>query len=165
MNLTSQTLLLAFMLTLSPLQVPAFDNTHLLEDARNNDREAKYTLAHLYLKGQGGIPYDVEEAIKLLEQAAKTGHQMAAFELGVLYLEGTRVRKDRSLALEWFTRAAQMGQVDAQYFLGLAYRESDFDESESWLRKAAAGGHKEAAIEIELLCTENPEMCGATEGR
>lgn len=136
-----------------------FDNTHLLEDARNNDREAQYTLAHLYLKGKGGIPYDVEEAIRLLEQAAKTGHQMAAFELGLLYLDGTRVRKDRSKALNWFTRSAEMGQVDAQYYLGLAYRKSDINQSVSWLNRAAAGGHDSAAAELQKICAEKPDVC------
>ncbi len=143
---------------LSPAGAPAFDNTHLLEDARNNDREAQYTLAHLYLKGQGGIPYDVEEAIKLLEQAAETGHQMAAFDLGLLFLEGTRVSKDRTKALNWFTRSAEMGQVDAQYFLGLAYRESDTSQSLMWLNRAAMGGHAAAAAEREKICRQ-ADLC------
>lgn len=152
-------LLLFLIATLWSGPALGFDNTHLLEDARNNDREAQYTLAQLYLKGQGGIPYDVEEAIKLLEQAAKTGHQMAAFDLGLLYLDGTRVRKDRTRALYWFTRSAEMGQVDAQYFLGLAYRKSDISQSLIWLNEAAAGGHDGAAEELRKICAEKPGVC------
>lgn len=157
MNMVLRLLLLVAVWGLSLAAALAFDNTHLLEDARNNDREAQYTLAQLYLKGQGGISYDVEEAIRLLEQAAKTGHQMAAFDLGLLYLDGTRVSKDRTKALNWFTRAAEMGQVDAQFFLGLAYRESDISQSLKWLDRAAAGGHPAAAAEREKICSQTDQ--------
>ncbi len=153
--------LLFFFWTLWSDPALAFDNTHLLEDARNNDREAQYTLAHLYLKGQGGVPYDVQEAIKLFEKAGASGHQMAAFELGVLYLDGTRVRKDRARALDWFTRSADLGQIDAQYLLGLAYRKSDISQSLMWLNKAAAGGHDRAAAEVQKICVEKPGACAA----
>ncbi len=141
----------------------AYDNTYLLEDAYSGDAEAQYTLAHLYLKGKGGVVYDVEEAIKLLEQAAKRGHQMAAFDLGSLYLDGTRVRKDSGEALKWFTRSAEMGQIDAQYFLGRAYQTSDAGQAVHWLKRAAVGGHRGAAAELQRICSEHPGACAPSD--
>lgn len=137
----------------------AFDNSHLLDDALNNDPEAQYTLAHLYLKGKGGIEFDVEEGIKLLEQAAAAEHGEAAFDLALLYLNGTKVRKDNKKALKWLTRAADLGQVDGQYFLGMAYQQSDMAVALQWLKKAAKNGHKDASEELKLICREKPDLC------
>lgn len=141
----------------------AFDNEHLIDDARKNDPEAQFTLAHLYLKGKGGIVFDVEEAVKLLERAAESGHRMAAFDLALLYLNGTKVRKDSVKALAWFTRSAEMGQVDAQYFLGMAYQKSDIRQAVEWLKMAADGGHQGAAEELQQICSEESEVCAKTD--
>lgn len=154
---------MVFLLVLMLGSASAYDNTYLLEDAYSGDAEAQYTLAHLYLKGKGGVVYDVEEAIKLLERAAKRGHQMAAFDLGSLYLDGTRVRKDSGEALKWFTRSAEMGQIDAQYFLGRAYQTSDVDQAIRWLKRAVEGGHRGAAVELQRICSENPGICAPSD--
>ncbi len=139
-----------------------FDNSHLIADANNGDPQAQYTLAHLYLKGKGGIEFDVEEAVKLLESSAESGHKEAAFDLAFLYLNGTKLGKDRVKALHWLTRSAEMGQVDAQYFLGMAYKKSDPKQAAAWLKMAADGGHLEAAGELDQLCSADPENCRFT---
>ncbi len=137
----------------------AFDNAHLLSDAKNNDPEAQYTLAHLYLKGKGGIEFDVEEGIKLLEGAAASEHQEAAFDLALLYLNGIKVRKDNTKALKWLTRAADLGQVDGQYFLGMAYQKSDMTVALQWLKRATEKGHKDAGEELKRICRERTDLC------
>ena len=143
----------------TPLQAQTFDNSHLIEDATNGDIQAQYTLAHLYLKGKGGLVFDVEEAVRLLEEAADGGHKEAAFDLAFLYLNGMKLAKDRVKALHWLTRSAEMGQVDAQYFLGLAYKKSDRVQAAAWLKMAADGGHLEAAGELDQICAEDPQAC------
>ena len=138
----------------------AFENSHLFDDAiRKNDPEAQYTLAHLYLKGKGGIEFDVEEGIRLLESAAAEEHKEAAFDLALLYLNGTKVRKNDKTALLWLTRAADLGQTDACYFLGMAYRKSDMAAAVKWLRKAKADGHQDASQELQRICREDPGLC------
>lgn len=141
------------------VQAQEFDNSHLIEDAANGDSQAQYTLAHLYLKGKGGIEFDVEEAVNLLVKAADGGHKEAAFDLAFLYLNGTKLGKDRVKALHWLTRSAEMGQVDAQYFLGLAYKKSDPGQAASWLKMATDGGHLEAAGELNQICAKDPKAC------
>lgn len=159
---------LRFILALSILFQPLaslaaeFDNTHLIADANSGDPQAQYTLAHLYLKGKGGIEFDVEEAVKLLESSADAGHKEAAFDLAFLYLNGTKLGKDRVKALHWLTRSAEMGQVDAQYFLGMAYKKSDSRQAAAWLKMAADNGHLEAAGELDQLCSANPDNCRFT---
>ena len=87
---------LSLLILLLPAVISAsqFDNRHLIADARNGDSQAQYTLAHLYLKGKGGIEFDVEEAVKLLDSAADGGHEEAAFDLAFLYLHGTKLVKE-----------------------------------------------------------------------
>ncbi len=158
MNFFNSFTLAAIFLALMVEQALAFDNSHLIADAQR-DPEAQYTLAHLYLKGKGGIEFDVEEAIKLLERAAGSGHKMAAFDLALLYLNGTKVGKDNVKALQWLTRSAELGQSDAQYFLGLAYRKSDISQAAIWLKMAKDSGHQDAATELQRLCSTASEVC------
>ncbi len=139
-----------------------FDNTHLIADANSGDPQAQYTLAHLYLKGKGGIEFDVEKAVMFLESAADGGHKEAAFDLAFLYLNGTKLAKDRLKALHWLTRSAEMGQMDAQYFLGLAYKKNDPTKAAAWLKMASDSGHLEAGSELAQICKKNPQWCRFT---
>lgn len=136
-----------------------FDNSYLIADAANGDAEAQYTLAHLNLKGQGGIKRNVTAGIGLLEQAVSGGHKEAALDLALLYLNGIRVPKDNVKALVWFRKAADLGQVDAQYYLGLAYKSINAAEALRWLRMAEKNGHVEAANELKVICHEAPDLC------
>lgn len=162
MNILRTLITVQIVLCCASAQAQAFDNTHMIEDARNGDPQAQYTLAHLYLKGKGGVEFDVEEAVKLLESAADGGNEDAAFDLAFLYLNGTKLGKDRVQALHWLTRAAEMGQVDARYFLGLAYKKSDPAQAASWLKMAAKEGHLEAAGELDKICAKDPKLCRFT---
>ena len=162
--MNSLRVLLSLLILLTPAAISAtkFDNTHLIADANNGDPQAQYTLAHLHLKGKGGIEFDVEEAVKLLESASNSGHEEAAFDLAFLYLNGTKLAKDRGKALHWLTKSAELGQVDAQYFLGLAYKKSDPEKAAALLKMASDTGHLEAASELNQICKKTPEWCRFT---
>ena len=150
------------LLTPAAISATKFDNTHLIADANSGNPQAQYTLAHLYLKGKGGVEFDVEEAVKLFERAANSGHQDAAFDLAMLYLNGSKLAKDRTKALHWLTRAAEMGQMDAQFMLGMAYKNSDPEKAAEWLKKASDIGHLEAGSELSQICKKNPQWCRFT---
>ena len=155
------TVFLVVFLMIYPLAAGAdqFDNSYLMADAANGDPEAQYTLAHLYLKGRGGMKRDTTAAISLLEQAASGGHKEAALDLALLYLNGVEVDKDIKKALDWFRKGAELGQIDAQYFLGLVYKPIDMVEAIRWLRIAAERGHADAAEALKQICRERPGMC------
>ena len=152
-------LLLLLLISPFPISASEFDNSHLITDAGKGDPEAQYTLAHLNLKGQGGIKRNVTAGIGLLEQSVANGHQEAALDLALLYLNGVQVPKDNVKALIWFRKAADLGQVDAQYYLGLAYKSIDGTEALRWLRMAEKNGHVEAANELKMICHEAPDLC------
>ena len=69
----------------------------------------------------GGV--DREEAAKLLAAAAKLDHPLAAYNLGLLYLEGQLFPQDFARAAELFRVAADAGSPEAQYALATLYKE------------------------------------------
>jgi uncharacterized protein len=81
--------------------------------ADRGDREAMFALAMFRLSARGG-PLSREEATRLLAAAAKLGHVAAAYDLGLLYLEGQLFPQDFARAAELFRGAAQAGNPEAQ---------------------------------------------------
>ncbi|MDD8027824.1 MAG: tetratricopeptide repeat protein, partial [Acidobacteriota bacterium] len=75
------------------------------------------------------------------------------------------VPKDHAQAVAWYRKAAEQGDADAQFFLGIYYGErlhglrsrdirayEDFKEALLWTRKAAEQGLAEAQDAMGLLC-------------
>src|SRR5207248_251736 len=79
-------------------------------------------LAMFRFAGRGG-PADRDAAAKLLATAAKLGHGAAAYDLGLLYLEGQLFPQDFARAAEMFRAAAEAGNREAQYALATLYKE------------------------------------------
>jgi uncharacterized caspase-like protein len=63
----------------------------------------------------------VKRADELLEKASALGSSIAAYTLGVGYLQGIGVEKDESLARSWLKRAVELGNKRAKAALGLLY--------------------------------------------
>ena len=135
------------------------EHSRLIQDARGGDPEAQYTLAHLYLKGRGGMARDVARAIGWLEEAAAQGHRDAPFDLALLYMEGIKVEKDPALTLKWLEKAAVAGNSYGQYYLGLAYLEREPETARSWFKKSAGAGNDEARAKIDELCRRDRAWC------
>ena len=68
-------------------------------------------------------PANREEAAKLLAAAARLEHPLAAYNLGLLYLEGQLFPQDFARAAELFRVAAEAGSPEAQYALAILYKE------------------------------------------
>ncbi|MEB0141259.1 tetratricopeptide repeat protein, partial [Undibacterium sp. CCC2.1] len=63
-----------------------------------------------FLKGDG-VERSVDIASKLFHVAAEAGHDKAQFNLGVMYLNGIGVVKNKLLAIYWLERAASLGNL------------------------------------------------------
>jgi len=85
-----------------------------------------------------------------LQNAANQGDDKAQFVLALLYVSGEEgVPQDDAKAAEWFSKAAEQGNVDAQYNLGRMYGAGqgvpqDRSKALELFHKAAAQGHEEA---------------------
>ena len=81
-------------------------------------------------------------------------------ELAYNYAKGTYgVKKDMPKAVEWWHQAAEQGDVEAQYNLGMFFFKGDCGkqdkkEAVKWLRKAAEQGCEEAKDALRKLGEE-----------
>ena len=74
------------------------------------------------------------------------------FAIGNKYYNGEGVARDYSEAVKWFRRAADKGNIDAQFQLGLMYETgkgvSDYSEALNWYRLAANQGNSDAQYNL-----------------
>ena len=106
----------------------------------------------LYLGENGAC--DIAKAAKMFKKSIDLGiEDPSVFStLGRIYHNGEDVTVDMREAVVWYTKAADMGNIEAQYRLGIILRNGDKnfnikkDEEKSfyWLRKAASQGHRNA---------------------
>lgn len=81
--------------------------------------------------------------IETIKAKAQAGDPEAQVELGKAYLEGKEgLTKDEATAVKWFRKAAEQGNAEGQYELGVCYFYgqgiiSNNKEAERWLRKSA----------------------------
>ena len=91
------------------------------------------------------------QSFQLNQSKANQGDADAQFNLALLYYTGLEIPKDRRYAIYWYTKAAEQGHIQAQYFLGKLYNfgegeevRQDFKLAVYWLTKAAEQGHVHA---------------------
>jgi TPR repeat protein len=113
----------------------------------------KFWCAAFIAAALAALPSHAQEAhrftpqeVELIKEAAARGGFKAQALLGTLYYYGNGVEMDDALAVKWWTKAAQQGNRNAQYDLGMAYhdgrgglKQSDRKAVE-WFRKGAQQG-------------------------
>ncbi len=96
---------------------------YFVSAAENGYPPAEYEVAGCYFDGRG-IMKDRESAYIYYKRVYDTddaNRADAAYKIGLCRLHGLAVKKDESLAFDWFTRAANGGSADALYMLGECY--------------------------------------------
>jgi TPR repeat protein len=98
---------------------------------------------------------DYMQAAQCYAQAAARDHSLAQLNLATLYRQGLGVARDEAKSLMWLTKAAKLGNADAQYRLGIhqhlrcragsngAAAEGRI-EALKWVRLSAAQGNRGA---------------------
>ena len=125
-----------------------------LKSAEQGYPKAQFVAGMSYMGGGKGIPKDVDKAkdwigksIDGLREAAEKGDIEAQSYLGLCYLEGFGVEKDRDRAIEYFRMAGEQGSGEAQFAIGMMYvQEKRLDEAVDWFRKAAGNDSYEAML-------------------
>lgn len=117
----------------------------LLETVRDRNQEfhneASTLLWGLYQDGADGLPADKSRSLVLLEAAAASGNATAQVTLGKLLSDGRDVPQDLDRARSLYQSAADQGDMDAVYCLGvLALSDGDKFLAMDLLEKAAAAG-------------------------
>ncbi len=128
---------------------------------------AKICEAYLYKNGQGKEK-DEDKAEALLEEAAKEIAKSpeelegkiyiaeACFLIGEVYYDGNGVDQDYAKAMEWYTKAADLGNASAMNQIGYMYHfgegvEVDYAKAMDWYSKAADLGVAMAMNNIGVL--------------
>lgn len=92
-----------------------------------------------------------KEKLESVRQRIKQGDRDAMYQLGCFYFDAQYVGYDPAQACYWWTEAANLGNVNAQYNLGILYHGNVssmyYDENLAghWLNMAANNGDAEAA--------------------
>jgi len=87
--------------------------------------------------------------VKLLRIAAEKEALKAQTVLGECYRNGFGVEQNAEEAEKWYRKAAEQGNADAQYELGIWYLDGDDEKAAvKWVRKAAEQGHMDAQYEL-----------------
>lgn len=125
------------------------------EEVKNgggNDAKLQKALAQLT-----GIDY--KEAFNTISQMAQDGDDQAQYELGMIYYEGKILPMNKSIAYEWFDRAAAANNVDALHKLGEIYYGGDGNElrphntklTVEYMERAANLGHARSKYYLAVL--------------
>ena len=89
-------------------------------------------------------------------KAAEQGDAKAQYKLGLCYVLGEGVAKDKVEAVKWFRKAAEQWDADAQYALVFCYDsiesgvKQDKAEAVKWYRQAAEQGNAKAQHQLGL---------------
>ena len=91
--------------------------------AQHQYGEAMFYLADCYGQGQLGLQVDTKEAFTLYQGAAKAGHAPSAYRTAVCcemgHEEGGGTKRDPLKAVQWYRRAAALGDTPALYKMGM----------------------------------------------
>ena len=124
--------------------------------AELNYTAAKYSLARMYLQGDG-VEKDYRLGSQLLCIAASEGDRDAQYAIASMYRNGDGiVVQNTDEAVYWYRLAADQGNMYAQYDLGEMYLAGegvtrDVDQAVSWFRRSAGQGNDEAQQMLDQL--------------
>jgi TPR repeat protein len=123
--------------------------------------EAQFYLADCYGQGQLGLEPDTKEAFSLYQAAAKAGHPQAAYRTAVCCEmgpdEGGGTRKDFPKAVQWYRRAATLGDTAAMFKIGVVLlkgllgEQKNVAEAINWLKRAAERADKDTPHALHEL--------------
>jgi TPR repeat protein len=113
--------------------------------------QAQWNLGELYATGLPGVEADPKKATLLCKRAANAGFAPASATLGALFARA----KKHERAVQWWTLAAEQGDLESLFNLGQAHRlglgvAKDEAKAFELLRKAALGGVAAAQSRIGL---------------
>ncbi|KAK9767910.1 hypothetical protein K7432_001890 [Basidiobolus ranarum] len=111
--------------------------------------EAQFFLANCYGTAALGVSVDHEKAFNLYVQASKQNHPSATYRAAVCYEVGAGTKRDYSRAVQFFRKAAILGETAAMYKLGMTLLKGLLNqnpnprEAITWLKRAASSADAE----------------------
>ena len=127
--------------------------------------EADFYYGDCISRGVLGLQPDIKEAFTLYQKAAKANHAQAAYRVAVCceigQEEGGGTKRDPVKAMQWYKRAATLGDAAAMYKMGviqlkgLLNQPKDSRNAVTWLRRAAERADKENPHALHELVSDS----------
>lgn len=137
--------------------VTAFREAMRRVDENDKDAAAMTLIGEIYHDGIAA-PQDMVEAARWYRLASALGDRQAAFELGVILLDGAKgVERDRAGAKAQFERAAAKDHPGALYNMGVLAiqgdekNKPDFAKAADYFRRAALAGDENGAYSYGVM--------------
>lgn len=129
---------------------------HLFQQAAAKNSVEGAALLGIHLYDRARTEEDIAEALNYLRQGIKGRYDGALFRYGEAYEFGRGVERDLKVARANYLLAAERGNINAAYRLGIMARdgvmgEQDYVAAHRWLTAAADGGSSDAANALALL--------------
>lgn len=105
--------------------------------------EAQFFLAEALSNGDYGLSVDHNRAFNLYLQASKQNHAKSAFKVAYSYEHGAGIKQDSVRSLQFYRKAASLGEPQAMHRLALILQRGQLGESKNakeammWLHRAA----------------------------
>lgn len=105
--------------------------------------EAQFFLATCYGNGSLGLAVDHDKAFNLYNQASKQNHPASTYRTAVCYEVGAGTKRDHARAVQFYRKAAAIGDTAAMYKLGMILlngllgQAKNPREAVTWLKRAA----------------------------
>ncbi len=128
-----------------------------LRAARLGSPDAMLLLGRTYLAG-AGTARNKEQGIRWMKESAKAQNSEAMLEL----YEHARLSGASAEAATWLKKAAELGNLDAMYRLGLSpFVQSTAslskDDALAWLQRAGQAGHRPSERALSVIVNNKPE--------
>lgn len=121
-----------------------------------NNYDSYCNLGYCYEQGTG-VVLNSQKAFELYKYAADHGSARGCICVANCYMYGTYVDKSAAEALNWFTKAAEAGNVIAMYYCGNILENGadgvkpDIKKAREWYKAAAAAGYDPAAAALARM--------------
>jgi TPR repeat protein len=131
----------------------------LLPAARRGDHEAQHAVAMCYELAFKSKRY----AKRWYKQSALHNNRVSQYNLGVIYEKKNKPQK----ALEWYLKAADSDDNDAQlkvgrlYHMGVEGVPTNPEQAIHWYTKSALNGNAEAMYRLGRIFDREPDIHGA----
>lgn len=109
-----------FLLLLFAFHMKAQTIEQLRDSMAAGNLNCQVDYACKFIEGDG-VQQDLQEAYRLIKDAAEKGNRYGELWLGICYHDGIGVEKDLTKAFRWFQSSAEKGNILAMYMVGCSY--------------------------------------------